>query len=99
MIKGYQILGFRLKVAGAEIDILARRGRVLALVEVKRRATLEAALEAMGPDQRERLVAAGQALIRSRKAFAGLDLRLDVVAFAPGHWPHHYPGLMSGHDV
>lgn len=45
MAKGYQILGFRLKSRAGEIDILARRGRILAVVEVKRRATLDAALE------------------------------------------------------
>ena len=37
MLKGYQVLAFRLKGRGGEIDILARRGRVLAAVEVKRR--------------------------------------------------------------
>ncbi len=42
MLKGYQILAFRLKGRGGEIDILARRGRTLAVVEVKRRQTLEA---------------------------------------------------------
>ena len=54
MAKGYQILGFRLKSRGGEIDILAQRGRVLAVVEVKRRANLQAALEAMKPVQRQR---------------------------------------------
>jgi len=95
MLKGYQIVGFRLKTAGAEIDILACKGRILALVEVKRRATPEAALEALGPDQRRRLIRAGQDLIGKRRAFAGLDLRLDVVAFAPGRLPRHFRGLMT----
>ena len=47
MLKGYRILGFRLKTPQAEIDLLAKRGDVLAVVEVKQRATLEAALEAV----------------------------------------------------
>ena len=37
MLKGYQILGFRLKPPSGEIDLLARKGRTLAVVEVKRR--------------------------------------------------------------
>jgi Holliday junction resolvase-like predicted endonuclease len=37
MLKGYQIVAFRLKGRAGEIDILARRGRVLAVVEVTRR--------------------------------------------------------------
>lgn len=56
MLKGYQILAFRLKGRGGEIDILARRGRTLAVVEVKRRRTIEAALLALGPEQHGRLV-------------------------------------------
>lgn len=95
MLKGYQILGFRLKAGGGEIDILARKGRTLALVEVKRRGSLDAALEALGPDQRRRLVAAGNDLIRKRRAFTDLDLRLDVVAFAPGRLPRHFRGLIT----
>lgn len=93
LFKGYQILGFRLKAAGAEIDILARKGRVLALVEVKRRATPEAGLEALGPDQQQRLLSAGRSLIQSRRSLVGLDLRLDVIALSPGHLPRHFRGL------
>ena len=51
LAKGYQLLGFRLKTPHAEIDILARRGDVLAVVEVKRRATIQAALTAITPKQ------------------------------------------------
>lgn len=94
MAKGYQILGFRLKASGAEIDILARRGRVLALVEVKRRGTLEAALDSLTAAQRDRLLKAGQALTARRRSLANLELRLDVFAFAPRRLPRHYRGLI-----
>lgn len=93
MLRGYQILAFRLKAKGAEIDILARRGRILAVVEVKRRATMEAALLALTPDQAFRLRLAGEALKRGRPAFAALDLRLDMVALAPGRFPRHVRNL------
>lgn len=99
ILKGYQILGFRLKATGAEIDILARKGRTLALIEVKRRVSFEAALDALGPDQRRRLIAAGQDLIRKRRAFAAFELRLDVIAFAPGRPPRHYRGLTDDGGV
>ena len=62
MAKGYRILGFRLKTRQAEIDLLALRGQVLAVVEVKRRTSLLAALETVTFDQRERLRRAGAAL-------------------------------------
>lgn len=93
LLKGYQILGFRLKARGVEIDILARRSRTLVVVEVKRRATLDAALAAMDAVQRERLRQAGAALLRQRPSFAGLLLRIDTVALAPGRIPRHRRNL------
>ena len=95
MARGYQILGFRLKTRAGEIDILARRGRVLAVVEVKRRATLEAALTALGADQYDRLVSAGRSVLRQRPSLAGHLLRIDMVALAPGRFPRHRRGVVA----
>ena len=93
MLKGYQILGFRLKTRGVEIDILARQGKTAIVVEVKRRRTIEAALSAVDPTQLERLRAAGAALLRQRPSLAGLELRIDTVALAPGRIPRHRRNL------
>nr|WP_221212239.1 YraN family protein [Brevundimonas lenta] len=89
MLRGYQVLGFRLKTRAGEIDILARRGRTLAVVEVKRRATLEQALTALTAAQYERLLSAGRAVLRQRPSLAGHVLRIDMVALAPGRFPRH----------
>lgn len=91
MARGYRILGFRLKTPQAEIDLLAVRGKTLAVVEVKRRASLTAALEAVGADQRERLRRAGANIARSRPGLAGATVRLDLLALAPGRLPRHIP--------
>ena len=93
LAKGYQILGFRLKTRSGEIDILARRGRTLAVVEVKRRSTMEQALAALRPDQYDRLLIAGQAVLRQRPSLAGHVLRIDIVALAPGRIPVHRRGI------
>ncbi len=92
MLKGYQVLGFRLKTRGVEIDILARQGRTV-VVEVKHRATLDLALNAVDSRQLERLRAAGAALLRQRPSLAGLALRIDTVALAPGRVPRHRRNL------
>ena len=94
MLKGYQILGFRLRTRAGEIDILARKGGVLAVVEVKRRATIEAAIESLSGEQRGRLMAAAGALAARRRSLAGLNLRLDMVVLAPGRIPRHVRGLI-----
>lgn len=94
LLKGYQILGFRLKAGRGDIDILARKGRTLVLVEVKRRETPEAALDSLAPDQRTRLIRAGQALLQKRRSLSGFGLRLDLFAFSPGRLPRHFRDLI-----
>ena len=96
MVKGYRILGFRLKTPQAEIDLLAQRGSVLAVVEVKRRANLETALEAVSGDQRARLRRAGASLAARRRGLQALPVRLDRFALAPGRLPRHVPDAWKG---
>lgn len=99
MLKGYRILGFRLRAPQAEIDLLAQRGGVLAVVEVKSRASLDAALEAVGHDQRQRLRRAGRSLAARRPGLRRLDVRLDLLALAPGRFPRHIPDAWSEDPV
>jgi putative endonuclease len=54
-LKGYRILARRYKTPVGEIDLIARRGRVLAAIEVKARADLDLAGEAITPRQRHRI--------------------------------------------
>ena len=96
MAKGYRILAFRWKTPLAEIDVVAKRGRVLAVVEVKSRTTLEVALETVSYDQRDRLRRAGAQLAATRPALAGCDVRLDLLALAPGRLPRHIPDAWKG---
>ena len=96
LLKGYRILGFRLRTPQGEIDLLAQKGRVLAVVEVKRRTTIEAALEAVGVDQRERLKRAGAAIAARRPGLKDAAVRLDLVALAPGRRPRHLADAWKG---
>lgn len=91
MARGWRILGFRLKTPQGEIDLLAKRGGILAVVEVKTRASIEAALASVHPSQQARLVRAGEAVAARRRSLKGLSVRLDMVALAPGRWPRHIP--------
>ena len=88
--------GYRLKTPQGEIDILALRGRTLVVVEVKRRTSLLAALEAVTFDQRERLRRAGANLAARRPQLVGASVRLDLVALAPGRFPVHIPDAWKG---
>lgn len=93
MLHGWRVLGFRLRTPRAEIDLLVRRGRVLAAVEVKRRATMEQALDALRPAQADRLRAAVGDLAARRADLAGLEVRVDLLALAPARWPRRMVNL------
>jgi putative endonuclease len=92
MLKGYRIVGWRLKTPQGEVDLVAMRGRVLAIVEVKQRRTAEEALLAVGAVQQDRLRRAGRGLVVRLQRKQTLVMRLDLVALAPGRWPRHIPG-------
>ncbi|MGZ3298375.1 MAG: YraN family protein [Asticcacaulis sp.] len=89
MLKGYHILGFRLKMPQGEIDILAQHGRRLVIVEVKSRRTHDEALESVSAIQQERLWQSGLALQARRPQLRRLDLSIDLYTLAPGRWPQH----------
>ena len=87
--KGYRILAQRFQVPVGEIDLVARRGRVLAMIEVKERASLDDAANAVSPQQRRRIVRAAQAFVQRHPGQATCDLRFDVVLIARGRRPRH----------
>ena len=91
---GLRILARNWRSPAGEIDIIARRGQILVVVEVKRRPDFTSALTAISPRQQARLVRAAQAFQARRADCAGLTLRFDVIVFAghrwlDGRWPRH----------
>lgn len=88
-LKGYRILARGVRTPAGEIDLVARRGRLLVLVEVKARAALDDALAAVGARQQARIARAGEAFLQRHPALAGCELRFDAVLIAPGRRPRH----------
>jgi len=72
-----------------EIDIVARRGKLVAFIEVKARPTLAEAGAAISAPQRERLVRAAAAYLGRRPALASCDVRFDAMLVAPWRAPRH----------
>lgn len=91
-LKGYRIIARNWKTPVGEADIVARRGRLLAFVEVKARATHGAGIEAVSPRQQRRVRRAAEVFIAAHPALAGLDMRFDIMTIAPRSWPTHSPG-------
>ena len=76
---GFRVLRRRARTKAGEIDVVARRGPLVAFVEVKARATLGGAAAAVGPRQAARLLAAAEALLAENPDWAEGDLRFDVI--------------------
>lgn len=97
-LKGYRILGRRVRTPLGEIDIVAKRGNLLAVVEVKARPDSASAIEALTPRQRERIERASEWLVSRRPEWMELDRRFDLITLTASGWPRHLsdawrPGL------
>lgn len=87
--KGYRVIERNWRSKLGEIDIIVRRGKVLALIEVKLRADAGLAGGAVLHPQRRRLLRALGHYLKTRPELAGLDLRCDVLALGWFGWPVH----------
>lgn len=94
-LHGWRILARRARVPGGEVDIVARRGRTLAFVEVKARATHGAAAIALDPWRLRRVVAAAERLA-PRFMRDGDAVRIDALFIVPGRWPRHLADVWHG---
>jgi len=91
-LRGWRIVARGWRCPSGEIDILARRGKVLAIIEVKSRSGMTAAASALAPRQRRRIARAAEAFLLARPDLAGLDLRFDLMLVAPLRLPRHWRG-------
>lgn len=83
-LHGWRILAQRVRVHAGEVDLVARRGRILAMVEVKSRNRAEDLATAIDARRLKR-VAAAATVIAPRYLRAGDDVRIDVI-FVSGVW-------------
>jgi putative endonuclease len=96
-LAGYSVLARRYKTKLGEIDIVVRRGRVLAFVEVKARADLTSATDALGRRQFGRVARAASLFVARHPHFAAHSVRFDAVLVGGPllrHlWPRHLPDV------
>jgi putative endonuclease len=96
--KGYRIVARRWRSPVGEIDIVARRRGTLIFVEVKARASLDEAAEAVVMRQRRRIIGAAQAWLASHPDDATCDMRFDAMLVAPGKLPRHIVAAFDASD-
>ena len=93
MLGGWRILarrhaGLRGTAIG-EIDLVARRGKTVAFIEVKARVNAELAVMAVTKNQQHRIVQAATMFLARRPDLADCTARFDVMIVGGGLWPRH----------
>jgi putative endonuclease len=86
---GYQIRAVRLRTAAGEIDIVASRGAVLAIIEVKARQSFSSAIASLSHQQRQRIMRATAIMLARQPAINHYIVRFDVMLVIPWRWPQH----------
>ena len=76
---GWTVHCRRLRTEAGEIDLIAEREGLLAIVEVKARPTLADAAGALTPRQQARLLAAAEILLAAHPEWSGHAMRFDVL--------------------
>ena len=94
-LNGWRIVGERVKTPRGEIDLIARRGKSIAFVEVKGRTKtvdFAAAIDAA----RLRRVAAAAEILLPKYGKECENMQIDVIMVAPWRWPNHLPNVWHG---
>lgn len=95
-LKGWTILDHRVRTPAGEVDLVAKRGALIAFVEVKTRRTA-AELDHAIDQRRLARVAAAAELLMPRYATDGEDIRVDVILLAPATRPRHIENAWIGY--
>ena len=86
-LRFYRILGTNVWIGGYEIDLVVRRGRTVAFVEVKSKGGHRYGdpFEMVTEEKQRRLRRAAEAWLAAHPGCADLEARFDVVAVREGH--------------
>jgi putative endonuclease len=89
-LRGYRILGTNVWLAGAELDVVARRGATIVFCEVKSKSGdgYGDPLDMVGPGKVARLRRAAEAWLTAHPAHRCLVVRFDVIAERAGRIEH-----------
>ena len=98
MLKGWRVVARRYRTPLGEIDIVARRGDLVAIVEAKARPTVEDAMDAVGYQAQKRIERAADLWLATQPDYARLSLRFDLIAVLPRRWPIHIENAWQGRN-
>jgi putative endonuclease len=94
-LKGWRILARRVRTPAGEVDLIAKRGNLVAFVEVKRRKTGEELDFAIDHFRLTRVAKAAESLAH-KYLEPGDDMLVDVILIAPGRTLRHIENAWIG---
>ncbi len=97
-VKGFRIVARRYRTKLGEIDLVARRGDLILIVEVKARPTLDEAMDAIGRESEHRIEGAADLWLTRQRDQDRLSMRFDMVAVLPWRWPIHVEDVFRGRN-
>lgn len=97
-LTGWRILKNRYKTKLGEIDLIAKKGKTVAFIEVKARKTREEALAAVTPASQRRIVNAARQFIAEHPKAVFFTLRFDVMIVRPWRWPERVTNAFEGQE-
>lgn len=89
LCKGYRILSLRFKTPIGEIDIVAKRGNLIAFIEVKARSTKRDAVDAVSFQSQYRIRSASEIWLARYDQSRKYSYRYDIIALQPLRLPQH----------
>lgn len=98
MLKGFRIVARRYRTKLGEIDLIARRGNLVLIVEVKARKTLMEAMEAIARESEWRIEGCADLWLARQRDQAKISMRFDMVAVLPWRWPVHVENIFYGRN-
>ena len=94
-LKGWRIVGTRVKTPRGEVDLIARRGKSIVFVEVKARTHRRDLATAIDATRLRRVAAAAEILL-PKYGKECENMQIDVIMVAPWRWPNHLPNVWHG---
>lgn len=86
-LRGHRILDRRFKAATGEIDLVTRKGRRIAFIEVKARADMAACEASITPKLRSRVRRAADVWMARHEALQNFNVGFDIIFIRPRKWP------------
>ena len=92
-LTGWRVLAWRWKCPLGEIDLVAKKGKVITFIEVKARQNEQSALDSITAHQWRRVLNAADIFMSQQRQYADCSWRFDAIIIVPRKWPKRFKNM------